>query len=164
MSAAVAQMKLVHVADIMNPDVVTVSANTLMSDALRVLLENQISGAPVVDERGKCVGVLSLADFARRDQSLKGSDNLPPIADEFALRREAGSGTLHIEHEMEGYVRQHMCHAVQSIAADQSLIDAARYMHGEKIHRLIVLDEASCPVGVVGSLDVIGAFVEIGEQ
>lgn len=164
MNAAAAQLQLVHVTDIMSREVITISANADMSAAARLLFEHSISGAPVIDERGKCVGVISLTDFSRRDYLHGNEDDLTPIADEFVLERDASSGTVHIEREVEGYVRQYMSDAVQSIDAEQTLIDAARYMHREKIHRLIVLDEACCPVGVISTLDLLGAFVKITEE
>ncbi|NOZ39003.1 MAG: CBS domain-containing protein [Planctomycetes bacterium] len=164
MNAVATQLQQIRVADIMSREVVTISANADMSKAARLLFEHRISGAPVVDERGKCVGVLSLFDFARRDQSVSLGKSLPPLADEFVLRRDSGSGTVSIEHATEGYVREHMNTAVQSIDSEQSLIDAARYMHREGIHRLIVLDEASCPVAVVSTLDILAALVDLAEK
>ncbi len=164
MNTATTPLQSTPVADIMSRDVVAISANADMSKAARVLFEHGISGAPVIDEKGKCVGVLSLTDFARRDLSIATAGRLPPIGNEFLLQRDAGSGTVHIEHTAQGYVRQHMSEAVQSIGSEQPLLDAARYMHREKIHRLIVLDEASCPVGVISTLDLLGAFVSFSEE
>ena len=164
MNAANVQLLGVRVADIMSREVVTISANADMSQAARILFEHGISGAPVIDERGKCVGVLSLTDFARRDHLSSSDRGLPPLADEFVLNRDDRSGTVHIERAVEGYVRQHMSSAVQSIGSEQTLIDAAKYMSREKIHRLIVLDDASCPVGVISTLDLLSAFVEIAEE
>ncbi len=164
MNATVSQLQKVRVADVMNRDVVTVSANSDMSDAARVLFEHGIHGMPVVDERGKCVGVLSLTDFSRRNQLLSTNAGLPSLVHEFVLERHKEAGTVHIERKVEGYVRKHMSDAVQSIGAEQSLLDASRYMDSERIHRLIVLDEAACPVGIISALDIIGAFVELAEE
>jgi CBS domain-containing protein len=51
--------------DLMNSDVVRLPENMALREAARLLLRNQISGAPVVDARGKCVGVFSAIDFMR---------------------------------------------------------------------------------------------------
>ena len=51
--------------DLMSRDVVTIRQETSMWDAAGLLMKNQVSGAPVVDAAGKCVGVLSAADFVR---------------------------------------------------------------------------------------------------
>src|SRR6516165_4771835 len=52
-------------ADLMNPDVIPLPEGMPLRDAARLLLRNQIGGAPVVDGQGKCVGVFSAIDFLR---------------------------------------------------------------------------------------------------
>jgi len=51
--------------DLMAREVVRLPEEMPMRDAARLLLQNQIAGAPVVDRQGKCVGVLSAFDFLR---------------------------------------------------------------------------------------------------
>ena len=52
-------------ADLMKPDVIRLPEDMPPRDAARLLLRNQIGGAPVVDAQGKCVGVFSAIDFLR---------------------------------------------------------------------------------------------------
>ena len=52
-----------------------------------------------------------------------------------------------------------MTPAVQTVGADESLIRAAEVMCIGHIHRLIVLDERSAPVGVVSTLDLMSALI-----
>ncbi len=52
-------------ADLMSRDVVTVPEGMSLRAAAHLLFQNQISGAPVVDASGRCIGVLSAADFVR---------------------------------------------------------------------------------------------------
>jgi CBS domain-containing protein len=51
--------------DLMTRDVTRLPAGMPLRDAVRLLLDRQISGAPVVDAAGKCVGVFSAIDFLR---------------------------------------------------------------------------------------------------
>ncbi|GIK54662.1 MAG: CBS domain-containing protein [Chloroflexi bacterium] len=51
------------VAKIMTPDPITVNEEATIGDAARVMLENRISGLPVVDNRGKLVGVITESDI-----------------------------------------------------------------------------------------------------
>src|SRR6516162_6653785 len=51
--------------DLMKPDVVRLPEEMPLRDAARLLLRNQIGGAPVVDGQGRCVGVFSAIDFLR---------------------------------------------------------------------------------------------------
>ncbi len=51
--------------DLMARDVVVIPVGTSMRAAAHLLAEARISGAPVVDAEGRCLGVLSAADFFR---------------------------------------------------------------------------------------------------
>ena len=50
-------------ADLMSKPIVTIRCDMLLRDAGHLLIKQAISGAPVVDADGNCVGVLSAADF-----------------------------------------------------------------------------------------------------
>lgn len=52
-------------ADLMSPDVITLNENDTLDHAAQLFSREQISGAPVVDREGRCVGLLSLADLIR---------------------------------------------------------------------------------------------------
>lgn len=53
-------------ADIMTPRVITVSADATIAEAIRLMLQNRISGLPVVDAAGNLVGLVTEGDFLRR--------------------------------------------------------------------------------------------------
>jgi predicted transcriptional regulator len=55
-------MRSVKVADYMSRKLITFSPGTSVVEAMGVLLDKKISGAPVVDEGGALVGVLSEVD------------------------------------------------------------------------------------------------------
>ena len=50
------------VADYMTRDLITLSPETEINRAMNMLLDQRISGAPVVDQNGQMVGVLSKKD------------------------------------------------------------------------------------------------------
>lgn len=52
-------------ADLMSRGVVTIPQGIALQAAAQVLFQNQISGAPVVDASGRCIGVLCASDFVR---------------------------------------------------------------------------------------------------
>jgi CBS domain-containing protein len=65
-------MPLIHKAlldqtakDLMSQDVLVLTEDMPLREAAHVLLRNQIGGAPVVNRRGECVGMLSSVDFMR---------------------------------------------------------------------------------------------------
>jgi CBS domain-containing protein len=67
--------------DLMTRNVVTIPQEMAMRDAAQLLLQLQISGAPVVDEGCRCVGILSATDFLQRagrtDNAAPSSPALP---------------------------------------------------------------------------------------
>jgi CBS domain-containing protein len=52
--------------DVMTSEVVTVSPDTSVADAAKLMLDRRISGVPVVDGAGRLVGILSEGDLMRR--------------------------------------------------------------------------------------------------
>jgi CBS domain-containing protein len=55
--------------DLMNPEVIRLPQEMALRDAAQLLLRNQIGGAPVIDAKGKCVGVFSAMDFLRLSEA-----------------------------------------------------------------------------------------------
>ena len=52
-------------ADLMSREVITLHEGDPLVQAAQLFAKEQISGAPVVDSEGRCVGLLSLADLVR---------------------------------------------------------------------------------------------------
>lgn len=52
--------------EIMSRHVITVSANTPATAAIRLMLSHHISGLPVIDTKRRLIGILSESDFLRR--------------------------------------------------------------------------------------------------
>jgi hypothetical protein len=55
-----------NVADIMTRQVISVTPQTTIAEAARLLLDNRISGLPVVDPGGTVVGIVTEGDLLRR--------------------------------------------------------------------------------------------------
>lgn len=84
--------------DIMTKDVVTVEPETPVKNLATILIKNQISGAPVVDKKGKILGVVSEADIiARKGRQVRDimSKNIIVVAEDTPLERIASLMTTH---------------------------------------------------------------------
>lgn len=57
-----------HAHDIMSRHVVTIDADASIFDAIKIMLSRHIGGLPVVNVRGKLVGIVSEGDFVRRPE------------------------------------------------------------------------------------------------
>lgn len=82
-------------ADLMTRDMVVLPKEMSLQEAARLLLQNQIGGAPVVDGGGRCVGVLSATDFVRwtERKHAAGATAAPPcMTCRFQVRYENPDG------------------------------------------------------------------------
>src|SRR5438270_11142143 len=69
-------------ADLMSREVVTIPRKMSLHGAAHRLAQAQVSGAPVIDEQGRCIGMLSATDLARWMD--RGQPTSRPRASEFA--------------------------------------------------------------------------------
>ena len=142
-----------RVEQVMARDVITVHEDSSMIEAARMLHNYGITGAPVVDDFGRCVGVLSASDFVQSKYEV-GCNCVTHVVTNIEC-----SGLLRAEELDDESVRAHMSPNVQKIRGHRSIIDAGNIMCHEHIHRLIVVDRQGKPVGIITSLDLVSAMV-----
>ena len=155
MNSAIERLLQLKVKDVMSREVESVSENDHIKQAAKVLYERDVTGVPVVNALGKCVGVLSGSDYVARD-----AEEGPT---EFFVR-DGPNEPYHVEIVDTDRVRTHMTPFVQSVSAEESLVDAARLLCKEHIHRLVVADGNDRPIGVVSALDIVAATVAAVEE
>jgi predicted transcriptional regulator len=131
-----------------------------------VLAQAQIDGAPVVDSDGRCVGVFSTAELARRTQLEKR-----------AVQRAASvPGCVYtewqmVEHEWDTLpaesVNWYMTMDPVLVPRETWIGELAKMMVDAHLHRLIVAGADRRPIGIVSSTDLLvamaGAAREQGE-
>ena len=84
--------------DIMTKDVITVSPTITVKNLAKILMQNQISGAPVTDKKGKILGVVSEADIvAKKGKQVKDimSKNVVGVTDDTPVEKIANVMTTH---------------------------------------------------------------------
>jgi CBS domain-containing protein len=122
-----------------------------LGDRLRPPNAN-VTGAPVIDGLGVCVGVISATDFVhladaeRRHVSRVKSDC---VCSEWQV--------VEVENLPNDEVRDYMTPDPVTVRPSIRLTELARKMLDAHIHRLIVVDAQGRPVGVVSSTDVLAA-------
>ena len=142
------------VAELMNRDVLTVLPTTPLSEAIKILVDRQISGLPVVDEAGKLVGVISESDLMWRE---KGLDRPPYIMllDSVIYLQNPAKHDRDLHKVLGQTVGEVMTAQAISITADTTIPAAARIMHEKKIHRLPVIDAQERPIGIITQSDIV---------
>jgi CBS domain-containing protein len=156
------RLMALRVADVMTRELVQISANQSMSEVAKVFAERTVSAAPVLDEEGRCVGVLSAADFVRRERD---SGTAAPLAmEEHTLAPKRAGEPLRIDPTARNLVAHYMSRSVQSIQPGASLVSAARMMSTEHIHRLPVIGDDGRPEGMISTMDIVAAVVNLVDE
>lgn len=153
MSTAMQKLANLRVEQVMARDVITVHEDCSMIEAAKMLHNYGITGAPVVDDYGRCVGVLSASDFVQSKYEV-GCNCVSHVVTNIDC-----SGLLRAEELDNESVRAHMSPHVQTIREHRSIVDAGNIMCHEHIHRLIVVDRQGKPIGIITSLDLVSAMV-----
>lgn len=148
--------------DLMNGSVVAIPRDMSMQAAARRLEQMHVSGAPVVDENGRCVGVLSSNDFvaccaANRTQC--GKRRLEAHSGPCAFPDCVGSEwqMVNATEAVEGLVRDRMTLDPVTARPETSIARLAQMMVDAHVHRLIVVDEQRRPLGIVSTTDIVAA-------
>lgn len=156
-------MRLITAADLMNPRVLTVGADLTVRELANVLVENEISGAPVEDRSGKLVGVVSLTDIAaalaedeEEAESERGDFFLSEWEDDGMSREEIEELGLD---EAELTVADIMTPEVFTVREDTPVPEIAEAMIQNHVHRILVTREDRV-VGIISTSDLLGLLVE----
>jgi len=159
-------------AEIMVSDVVTLNGAQPLAAAADVMLREQITGAPVVDQHGICVGVLSVIDVigaeekvaAARQEVAESSlfhSNLALPAriyeDQLAAVRDK------IAPAAEQPIEHFMTKDLVSVGDDTPLGNIVQRMVDGHVHRVVVLDKSRRLQGVISTIDVLAALRRAGQ-
>jgi CBS domain-containing protein len=125
------------VADIMQTAVRTVTRDTPVSEVVVSLADAQVSGLPVVDARGRVVGVVSATDLIAAQ----------------AETRSAQERQILLE---QTSVRDLMTRTPITIESTAEVQEAARHMLYAEVRRLFVEEEGAL-VGVISQTDIVRA-------
>lgn len=121
----------------MRRKLLTLTPGTSVMDAIALLLKHSISGAPVIDQVGRLVGVLSELDC-----------------------------TNHLVHcighnEPTGWVRNLMTKECRTVPPDATLLTVAHHFNNLNVRRLPVVDEQAQLLGQISRRDLMRALYEM---
>jgi CBS domain-containing protein len=152
------------VRDIMDTDVPVVTVVDSVEQVIRVLRENELPGVPVVNEGGRCVGIITEADLvlAGEDEEL----HLPHYVQLFG-----GIVFLESMSHFEERLRKAFASTAEdmmtpdpvTIEPDATVREAARLIARKHHNRLPVVEHGRL-VGVVTRVDVLDALTSNDEE
>jgi len=146
-------------ADLMTANPVSVGENATLREALGLLIDKGYSAAPVIDNAGRPVGVLSRSDLLVHDRETAEHLRLEPeFYHKGDLRTSAGEPLgkgFQVEKVDRTRVRDLMTPAVLCVAPQAPAAKVVADMLSYKVHRLFVVDDNGVLVGVISATDIL---------
>jgi CBS domain-containing protein len=143
--------------DVMTPKVVSIRPNASIAEMVRLMLDNRISGLPVINDHGELVGIVTEGDCLRRAET--GTERKRPRWLEFII----GPSRLAAEyiHAHSRKVAEVMTQAPLTITENTPLDDIVHLM--ETIKRLPVVRDRKV-VGIVSRADLLHALASAAKS
>lgn len=150
--------------DFMSKKIILVGSRMSVKELIRILEENKINGAPVVDEGGKLVGVISTSDVIKRsdyiNQELANADDC-----EECYEFDVTSGTVetHKYYTQELFDKNIECLMTKkpiSLSPDDDITKAIKTFLTTPIHRILVLEKDKV-VGIISVKDTLKALATL---
>jgi CBS domain-containing protein len=138
--------------DLMSQTLVLVPKEMSLPGAAHLLAQARVSGAPVVDADGRCIGVLSTTDFLHYAERGKPAGH--------AQAHSVYSWQIVEDEDDQETVEDYMNTDPVCVAPGTPIGEIARMMIDAHIHRVIVVDEGNRPVGIVSSTDVLATVAQ----
>jgi CBS domain-containing protein len=146
--------------DLMSTTVMAIPRAMSLAGAAHLLAQAGVSGAPVVDTEGRCVGVLSANDFvAYADKGRLAAKH--PSAQSCA---HSEWHVIDLDKVPEDDVEQFMTTDPVTVKPATTLAELAQMMVDAHIHRVIVVDAEDRPIGIVSSTDILAAVAASAQR
>jgi CBS domain-containing protein len=145
-----------QVRDVMTRNVISVKADDSILSAARLMLQNRISGLPVLDASGALVGIVTEGDFLRRSEL--GTTKRRPKWVEFLL----GPGKLAEEyvHQSGRKVSEVMTRDPRTVSENDSLESVVTEMERHRVKRLPVMRDGRL-VGIISRANLLHALASL---
>ena len=137
---------------VMSRHVITIARDADLHEAAQILSENRISGAPVVDEQGRVIGILSEADILtlagmKREHTFR--DILRTVLGEPVPARKRGNK-----------VEDVMSFPPITAKVDDDIGYVAKVLDDRRIKRLPVVDDNGKLVGIISRADIVRSIAK----
>jgi len=146
----------------MTTDLITVAPNMDIVTAAKILLDNRINGAPVVDESGHLLGILCQSDLVAQQKKLP-IPTLFTFLDSFIQLTSSKKIQKQVQKIAALKVSDAMTPEPVVVQPDTKIETVAALMVDSNFHTLPVV-EGSRLVGIIGKGDVLRTLLPISEN
>ncbi len=140
--------------DIMTREVITVQTSTPVREVAETLWTRKIGGAPVLDETGRLVGVVTESDLIDQNKKIH-IPTMISVLDSVIYLENPNKFETELK-KMSGAVAGDICSKkLVTVGEDTPLDEVATIMATKKVHTLPVLNAEGRLAGVIGKTDII---------
>lgn len=143
----------------MTRDVVTLSPETGITEAARLLLETGFNGMPVVDERGRVVGILCQSDLIIQQKKVP-IPSVFTLLDSLIPLKPAWEVDKAVQRIAATTVRDAMTRDPVTVRPETEIEELAALMVDKNYHTIPVVDQYGKLVGIVGKEDMLRTLFE----
>jgi CBS-domain-containing membrane protein len=144
-------------ADIMTRKVITVTPATSVQELALLLTASNISGAPVLDETGRIIGIVTENDLIDQNKKVH-IPTVLTILDSFIYLESPDKMEKEMK-KMAGSTVMDICSRdIVTVAPECSLEELATIMAEQHIHTLPVVSNGKL-VGIIGKKDIIKTII-----
>ncbi|MFZ5569539.1 MAG: DUF190 domain-containing protein [Thermodesulfobacteriota bacterium] len=130
--------------EIMSHPVVTISADSLATDAVRAMIRHQVKRMPVTDGEGRLAGMLSRIDIFQA------------ISRDFPNRQALRQRNVATDDPR--FVSDIMHRETRSVLPETPVLEVIRLIDADRIQRVAVVDKAGRFLGMISDRDLLAVF------
>lgn len=143
--------------DIMTKEVVTISEENTVEEVMKIILENKISGVPVVNEQNEVVGVVSESDLIYRDKEIS-TPVFVPVLEGYVFLESIKKYQEKLKKKAALRVKDIMTTPVIKVDENEDVHNIANIMLDKKVNRVPVVNSENKLVGIVSRSDILKSF------
>lgn len=152
--------------DVMQRDVVVCRPQDSLREAMELMTENHVTGLPVMDSKGRCVGLISATDILNYEQdhsefTAEANDDVARHFDADTQRWESVRvSSFALEEFGDVHVEEVMTRELVSVVRDTPVKQVAKLMVKAAVHRVLVLSDQQGLQGLISSSDFVRVVAE----
>jgi CBS domain-containing protein len=151
--------------DLMEGAVVTLAPDEPVTEIQRIFADEEIHGAPVVDDEGRLLGVVSTLDLVRAAVHEKETEREQPSDFEEVFDLSRGEWSRFVEsyrERVKGLVAEDvMTEGAVTVDVDAELAEIVRTLREGRIHRVMVVEDGRL-CGVISTFDLLALLEKSG--
>jgi len=145
--------------DIMTKKVITAARDTSIGELSRTLIQNNISGVPVVDSGGILIGMVTDGDIITEDLEPIFPIYFDPLIISYAYMDNFEKFEKSMKEYLATPVEEIMVKRVKTVKQDTPVSEIARIMVKDRINRIPIVDESNKVTGIISRADILKSMI-----